>query len=73
MEDGRPVGSDSKKFDESSPKVGGEDRVSVADQGVWQAMNLDDVLDEKRRDFLRRHGFSGGNEVRHLGEAIDDH
>ena len=41
--------------------------------GVWQAMNLDDVLDEERRDILRRNGFSGGNEVRHLGKAIDDH
>ena len=36
-------------------------------------MNPDDVLDGERRNVLRRHGFSGGNEVRHLGEAIDDH
>ena len=53
--------------------MGGEDRVSVADQGVGQAMNPDDVLDEERRDVVRRHGCGGGNEVRHLGEAIDDH
>ena len=51
--------------------MGGEDWVSVADQGFWQAMNFDDVLDEERHDVLRRHGFRGGNEVRHLGEAID--
>ena len=73
MEGGRSVGSDSQKFEESSPKVGGEDRVSVADQGFWQAMKPDDVLNEERRDVLRRHGFCGWNEVRHLGEAIDDH
>ena len=73
MEGGRPVGSDSQKFDESSPEVGGEDRVSVADQGFGQAMKPDDVLDEERHDVLCRHGFRGGNEVRHLGEAIDDH
>ena len=59
--------------DESSPEVGGEDRVSIADHNFGQAMKPDDVLDEKRRDVLRRHGFRGGNEVRHLGEAIDDH
>ena len=46
IEGGRPVYSDSEKFDESSPKVGGEDQVSLADQGLWQAMNPDDVLDE---------------------------
>ena len=73
MESGRPVGSDSQKFNESSPKVGGEDWVSVADNGFWQSMNFEDVLDEEGRDVLRRHGFGGGNEVRHLGEAIDDH
>ena len=73
MEGGRPVGTDSHKFDESSPEVGGEDRVSVADHGFGQAMKPDDVLDEERRDVLRRHGFCGGNEARHLGEAIDDH
>ena len=53
--------------------MGGEDRVSVADQGLWQAMNPDNVLDEQRRDVLRRHGFCRGNEMRHLGKAIDDH
>ena len=73
VEGGRPVGSDSQKLEEPSPKVGGEDWVSVADQGFWQAMKPDDVLDEERRDVLRRHVFRGGNEVRHLGEAIDDH
>ena len=73
MEGGRLVGSDSQKFEESSLEVGGEDRVSVADQGFGQAMKPDDVLDEERRDLLRRHGFRGGNEVRHFGEAIDDH
>ena len=69
MEGGRPVGTDSQKFDESSPEVGGEDRVSVADHGFGQAMKPD----EERRDVLRRHGFCSWNEVRHLGEAIDDH
>ena len=52
--------------------MGGEDRVSVTDHSFGQAMTPDDVLDEKRRDVLRRHGFYGWNEVRHLGEAIDD-
>ena len=73
MEGGRPVGTDSQKFDESSQEVGGEDRVSVADHSFGQAMKPYDVLDEERRDVLRRHGFCGWNEVRHLGEAIDDH
>ena len=73
MKSGRPVGSDSQKLDESSSEVGGGDRVFVADQGFWQAMNPDDVLDEERRDVLRRHGFRGLNEMRHFGEAIDDH
>ena len=73
MEGGRLVGSDSQKLEEPSPELGGEDWVFVADQGFWQAMNFDDVLDEERRDVLRRHGFCGWNEVRHLGEAIDDH
>ena len=73
MEGGRRVGSDSQKFDESSPELGGEDRVFVAVQGFWQAMNPDDVLDEEHRDVLRRQGFRGRNEVRHFGEAIDDH
>ena len=73
MESGRPVGTDSQKLDESSPEVGVEDRVSVADHSFGQAMKPDDVLDEKRRDVWRRHGFCGWNEVRHLGEAIDDH
>ena len=36
-------------------------------------MNPDDVLNEERRDVLRRHGFRGRDEMRHLGEAIDDH
>ena len=71
MESGRSVGSDSQKFDESSPEVGGEDRVSVADQGFWQAMNPDDVLHEERRDGLRRHGFCGWNEMRHFGKACE--
>ena len=73
MEGGRSVGSDAQKFEESSPEVGGEDRVSVADQGFGEAMNPDDVLDEERRDVWRRHGLGGGNEMRHLGEAINDH
>ena len=53
--------------------MGGEDWVSVADHSFGQAMKPYDVLDEERRDVLRRHGFCGWNEVRHLGEAIDDH
>ena len=73
MEGGRPVGTDSQKLDESSPEVGGEDRVSVADHSFRQAMKPDDVLDEERRDVWRRHGLGGGNKMRHLGEAIDDH
>ena len=73
MEGGRPIGSESQKLDESSPKVGGEDRVSVADQGFWQAMNPNDVLDEERRDVWRRHGFRGWDEDRLLGQAVDDH
>ena len=45
MEGGRPVGTDSQKLDESSPEVGGEDWVSLADHSFGQAMKPDDVLD----------------------------
>ena len=73
MEGGRPVGSDSQEFDESSPKVGSEDRVSVANEGFGQVMNFDDVLVESRCHVLRRHRFCGWNEMRMFGVAIDDH
>ena len=33
MEGYRPVRTDAKEFDESSPEVGSEDRISVADEG----------------------------------------
>ena len=50
----------------------GEDRITIVDEGFREAMNLDHMLEEQRRDIWSRHGFSGRDEDSLLGQAIHD-
>ena len=72
MEGRRTVSLDSQKLDESTPKMRGEDRVTIADEGFGKAMNPDHMLQEQRRDIWSRHGFGSRDEDRLLGQAIHD-
>ena len=55
------------------PEMGCEDGVAIADQGFWQAMHPDDLLDELRRHVRSRQGFGSRDEDCLLREAVHDH
>ena len=66
MESGGPICVDSQKDKKSAPEVGCEDRIAIADDVRWEAMNADDVLDEQSRHVGCRHRFCSRDEDCHL-------
>ena len=54
------------------PHRAGEHLVTVGDDGVRHAMELDDVFPERAGDLSCREGMAERHEVRVLGEPVDD-
>ena len=50
-----------------------EHQIAITDQGIWKAVNPDDMLDEQGSHVKRRHGFCRGYENRLFCKSVDHH
>jgi hypothetical protein len=64
--------SDARHLEQVTPHMIGEDRVTVADDGGWEPVEANDALKEGPIDGRGGVRMAEGNEVRILGEAVDD-
>ena len=62
---------DAKKFQQPPPKMRSEDRIAIADEGLREAVNPDDVVDEHRRHVRCWHRFGCGDENGLFRQAVD--
>ena len=60
------------KLEQFLPKAAGEDRVTIAHNRTRKAMKPDDVLEESSSHRLCGVGVTQGDEMSHLGEAVND-
>ena len=72
VEGGRAVGTNSQKFQETALEVRSEHRIPVTDQGIWQSVGPDNMLDEEGGHAKRRHGFCRGYENGLFSESVHD-
>ena len=62
---------DAKKLQQPSPKIGSENRIAVTDEGLREAVNPDDVVDEQRRYIGCWHGLRCRDEDVLFRQAVD--
>ena len=67
---GRDVLLDAQRAAEFLNEFGGEPRVSVAYDFVWQSVASDDDFEEYSRGLFCRDGFIAGCEVCHFRAAL---
>lgn len=72
VEGGRESAVHDKTLAEGEPELSGELGASVGDDGVGQAVEAEDVLDEQIGKVAGGAVGAAGDEVGHLGEAVDD-
>ena len=58
---------------EGGPEVGGKNRTAVRNNGIREAVELDNIGDEQLREFRSRRGLETRDEVGHLGHSVDEH
>ena len=70
---GGAVGTDAQEVQQTPPKMRSENWITIADQGVWQAVGPDHMLKKKSCHVRRRHRFCRSNEVCLFCESVDHH
>src|SRR5215469_10680575 len=58
---------------EGGPEVGGKNRTAVRNNGIREAVELDNIGDEQLREFRSRRGLETRDEMGHLGHSVDEH
>src|SRR3954470_8462395 len=59
-----------KGIEEGFPETTRELGITIRDDGLWQAMKLEDVVEEEAGHVGSSGGGMGGHEVNHLGESV---
>ena len=54
------------------PELGGEAGIAVRDDGLGETVEGDDAVQKQLGKLLCRDDGDGGNEMAHLGEAVDN-